>query len=351
MHKELDRTILTLLVLLSLCLFYFQAINAFSLSDASRYSLWMVPLWVPLALMTLQDIYNSSSFRRLFPVIVTALVLLWSNIWLSREDGGVLIGYGLPSLVTTDVLLAQFMGMIVLISMLFFREDLSKYGSAIGKKLSAPKTLSLKKTVFCFLIILMSLNIVHFAPQFVEKSTLYQDHGFAAISDALGNSVYNGSLVFANNYIYMRPYITDEVFEEGRLLPLPSTEQEFLNLLQVAPNNTVILISEDQATTWYEYANNYIKSYAEGNIMTYQTPDMTMLAKFNISTDVLHMTFDSANNTFVPDLSTSKNNGLNKGAQIVNGYSGGACNLMAQDMLRFLIVTPWIFEIRYQSVS
>lgn len=323
-RKELDKTILTLLVLLSLCLFYFQAISQFGLSDANRYSLWMTPLWIPLALMTLQEIYNNSSFKRLLPVIVTALVLLWSNIWLFRKYGGVYVGYGLPSLVTADALLAQFMGMIVLISLLFFKEDLSEFGSAIGKKLSALKAVNLKKTVFCFLIVLMFANSVYFAPQFVEKSSLYANHGFATIGDALGNFANNGSLIFANNYIFMRPYMTDKMFEDGMVLPPPDTEQEFLNLLQVAPDNTVFLISKDQATTWYEYANNYIKSYADHYIITSQSPELMSLAQFNLSNDVLHMTFDSANNTFVPDLSTSENNGLNRGAQIVSGYSGSA---------------------------
>jgi len=324
MRKELDKTILTLIVLLSLCLFYFTALSSFNLSDVARYSLWMIPLWIPLALMTLQDIYDSSSFKKFFPVLVTAVVLLWINIWLSETNGGVYIGYSLPSLVTTDALLAQFMGMIVLISLLFFREDLSKFGSAIGKKLSALKIVNLKKTVFCFLIILILSNSFYFASQFMEKSSLYENHGLTTISNALGNVADNGSLVFANNYIYMRPYMTDQMFEEGLLLPPPDTETEFLSLLQVAPNNTVVLINNDQAISWYEYANNYITSYADADIITADKPDMTSLAEYNLSGDVLQMSFDSANSTFVPDLSASKNNGLNVGAQVVKGYIDNA---------------------------
>ncbi len=322
LRKKLDWTILTSIVFLSFCLFYFEALNS-SLSDASRFSLWMIPLWIPLAAMTLQTIYDSASFTKFFPVLVTAVVLIWSDIWLSEEKGSYHL-YGQPSMTSADALLVQFMGMVVLISLLFFREDFSKLGAAVGTKLPTLMKMNLKKAVFCFLIILILLNSVHFASQFIGGSSFYESHNLVTMTNMLGSVANNGSLVFANNYISMRPYLTDERFEEGLLLPPPDTEAEFLDLLKVAPNNTVVLVNNDQAITWYEYANNYIKNYADADVIAAEKPSMISLANFNLSEGILQMSFDNANSSFVPDLSASENNGLNLGATVVEGYLGNA---------------------------
>jgi hypothetical protein len=325
MRKEIDKTVLTSLVLLSLCLFYFDALSSASLSDASRYSLWMIPLWIPLALMTLQDKKDGSSFRKFFPVLIVALILLWMNIWLSRETGGVYVGYGLPSGIwTADAITIQLISMMAILGLVFLRKDLAKAKLAIGRKLSFVKKVNLKNTVFCLLIILILLNEAYFSSQFMAQSQLYENHGLTTINDVLDNLTDKGSLVFANNYIYMRPYISDKTFEEGLLLPSPDTEAEFLNLIQVVPNNTLFLISNDPATTWYEYGNSYIKNYADNDIITSDKPDMASLLRLNLSDVRLHMTFDDANDTIVPDSSASKNNGLNEGAQVVEGHSGKA---------------------------
>jgi len=167
---------------------------------------------------------------------------------------------------------------MVLVSLLFFREDLSIFRLAIGKKLFVLKAMNLKETVFCFLILFLLLNSVYFTSQVMKKSTLYENHGFTTINDALGNFTDTGSLVFANNYIQMRPYVGDKMLQQGLVLPSPDTEEEFLKLLEVAPNNTLFLISNDNATTWYEYANNYIKNYANNEVIASEEPNASVSA-------------------------------------------------------------------------
>ena len=118
LRKKLDKTMmLTSLVLLSLCLFYFEALSSASISDASRYSLWMIPLWIPLALIVLQDIIKDSSpLRNLFPVLIAALILLWLNIWLSKEKVGVYVGYSLPSRIwTVDAVMTQLIAIVIIL--------------------------------------------------------------------------------------------------------------------------------------------------------------------------------------------------------------------------------------------
>jgi len=331
-RKELDKTVLASLVLLSLCLFYFDTLSSVNLGDVSRYALCMVPLCIPLALMTLQDIKDSSSFRKLLPVFITALILLWTNIWLSKEKGGVYVGYGLPSrLWTADAIMIQLISLTVILSLPFLREDLPKVRLSISRKLSAIKTVNLKNVVFCFVVILILLNGVYFSAQFMEKSRLYEDHGFNTTNDALNDLANDGSLVFANNYIYMRPYINDKLFKEGLLLPSPDTKEEFFRLLEVAPNNTLFLISDDSDTTWYEYGNKYIKSYAHSDIITPEKPNASKLPKLNLTEPILVMTFDEANDTTVIDHSDFGNNGVNNGAKPVEGRYGKAISFNGKE--------------------
>jgi len=331
LRKKLDKTVLTSLVLLSLWLFYFKAVSSVSLTSTSRYSLWMIPLWMPLAVIVLQDIIKDSSpLRSLLPVSIAAL-LLCINIWLSRERGGVFVGYGLPSrLRTVDTIVVQLIALTMIIGLLFLKEGLLKVRLNIGGKLSVVKTANLKNAVFCLAIILILLNGVYFSYQFIDKSRLYEDPGrarslsFITMNNALEGLSDGKNLIFANNYIYMRPYTSDMLLKEGLLLPPPDTEEEFLKLLEVAPDNTLFLISDDGATTWYEYANKYIKSYANFDVITPEKPNVSKMPKFNLTEPILKMTFDDANETTVIDNSGFGNNGINYGASIDEGYYGKA---------------------------
>jgi hypothetical protein len=325
LRKELDKGIFISLTLLSLWLFYFEAVSSFSLSDASRYALWMMPLWMPLSLMVLQDIRDDSSYRKLLPIFIGALILLYINIWLSKEGGGVYIGYGLPSrLWTADAIIIQLIVLILIMSLFFLKKDVLKLKLAINKKLLAVKTVNLKNAGFCLIMIVILLNEIYFSFQFIEKSSLYKDHGFTKINDSLSNFTINGSLIFANNYIYMRPYMEDTLLRQGLLLPPPDTKEEFSKLLEIAPNNTLFLISNDPATTWYEYANNYIKSYIHSDTIISEKSVVSKLPKFNLTGPVLKMTFDDADKVTIPDHSGFGNNGANYGASIVEGYYGNA---------------------------
>ena len=289
--KKLDENVLALLTLLSVWLFYLEAVSSFGLSETSRYSLWMIPLWIPLSLIILQDIKNNPSFRELLTLFMGALILLWVNIWLSRERGGVYIGYGLPSrLWTVDAIMAQLILLMPILSLLFIKKDLLKLRLTIGRKLSVVKSVNLKNIAFYLVIVLILLNEAYFSSRFIEKSRCYEDHGFAIINDALNSFENNGSLVFANNYIYMRPYVNEKLLQQGLLLPPPDTKEEFLKLLKVAPNNTLFLISNDDATAWYEYANKYIKSYANFDIITLEKPSVSKLPIFNLTEPILKMT-------------------------------------------------------------
>jgi len=324
LQRMQNKKILVSLTLLSLWLFYMDTVRSHSLSDASRYSLWMIPLWIPLSLIVLRDIRDNPSFSKFLMVFIGALILLWINLWLSREKGGVYVGYYLPSrLWTVDAFMTQLILLLPILSLLFLEKDLLILRLITYRKLSAEKV-NLKNVALLLVITLILLNEVYFSSQFIEKSKLYENHGFNMISDVLNSLENNENLIFSNNYIYMRPYVNDKLFQQGLLLPLPDTKEEFLKLLEIAPNNTLLLISSDIDTTWYEYCNKYIKRYGDLDIIAPEKSTFPILPKINLTNPILKMTFDDANDTTVVDHSGFGNNGVNYGAKIVKGYYGNA---------------------------
>lgn len=329
-RRDFQTRILALLVFISLYMFYFQSFRYY-LVDIARYSLWMLPLWISLTMETLREIEGSSFSAKLLPLLVGALLLLWVNIWVTREKGGVFVGYNLPSrLLTVDVIVIQLMLLITAFGLLTSGEHLP-IRSLVKNRVLALKMVNVKRIGFCLLVVIMLANEVYFSLQYFENAQLRQNHGFTTINDALnGYETFRG-LFFANNYIHMRAYIDDELFGEGLLLPPPDTEDEFFKLLHAAPNNTRFIISIDDDATQYEYANIYIKSYANSNIITPPKPDVSKLAKLNLLEPFLLMTFDDANETTILDHSGFENNGLNHGAKVVDGYFGKALSFEGKE--------------------
>jgi len=271
--------VLISLVLLALCVFYLNAVAWGGIDEATRYSIWMIPLWIPLALMALQEMIDNSSFRGLFSVLIAGFIFLLINIWLSIEEGGVSVGYALSFRIwTAEAMMIELISMIVILSLLFVRTDMLEVRFVTSTKLSVLKVIKRKDILFSVLIISILLNGVYFGSQFMEKSWVYENHGLNTINDTLDKLTGTKSLVFANNYIQIRPYVSDRMLQQGLILPPPDTEEEFLKLIEVAPNNTLFLISNDPATTWYEYANNYIKRYANNDAITSEEPDVSTSA-------------------------------------------------------------------------
>jgi len=69
----------------------------------------------------------------------------------------------------------------------------------------------------------------------------------------------------------MRTYVSDNVLAEGRLFTPPNTENQFLQLLDFAPNGSLIFISTDPEVTWLDYANDYIKKYVDRDLIVSNT--------------------------------------------------------------------------------
>jgi len=260
--RETGKVVLITLTCLSLLIFYPEAIRQLLLDDVCRYSLWIVPLGIILTLIVLDDIKQSSPFPN-FLISISAFLLLWINVLLLRENGGVPAGYRLSSrLYTTDLVMVQFILLMVMLFLPFQEKPLFNIRLTIARVVYLLRLRSIKNIMPYIAVALIVLNGIYFTPRFIGESIRYDDHGFIPLSTVISNILDNGSLVFANNYIFMRPYIGDAMVRQGLILPPPDVEEELFKLLNAAPNGTVLLISSDSYIAWYEYANKYIKQYA-----------------------------------------------------------------------------------------
>ncbi|MEM2303944.1 MAG: hypothetical protein QXK51_01195 [Candidatus Methanomethylicia archaeon] len=261
---RVDETMLILITFISLALFYPEAVRQQLLDDVSRYGLFMIPLWIPLTLTVLRRVKEMFTIQFPLQILTTSLLLLWINIWISKRMGGVSIGYRIPSRMwTVDLVLIQLI-FIVVVTLLFQRNIFLNLKLTIARKtFLKPIILKLgvmRNITLIFLIILMVLNGIYFGITFIGESARYDDHGFITLIDVL-NIFPTKGLIFTNNYIHMRSYVNDAVIQQGLLLPPPDSENELFNLMEAAPNGTLLLISNDADSTWYEYANKYIKQY------------------------------------------------------------------------------------------
>lgn len=321
-HKDFQRNVLASLVTLSFYLFYFQSISFVSLGNSSRYSLWMIPIWVPFTLTVVQDFICARSVSKLASLFLAMFSIIWINIRLTIEKAGVYVGYGLPRLCTIDAIMVQLILLTITLTLLTLKgvSFKSKFTQlAVFRKVSI-KIMNSKKALLSFVIVLTLVHHIYFVPTFIEKNWVYEDHGILTVNNTLDRLADNKSLILANNYIQLRPYISDYLLKNGLILPPPDTKEEFLNLIDIAPNGTLFLISDDYATTSYEYANEYIKNYTYNDIITSEKKRTLKITKFNLSNTILDMPFDDANESMIPDHSALKNDGVNEGAQPVEGY-------------------------------
>ncbi len=323
-RKEFPQILLSGMLLLSIILFYFHALASTYLSDINRLLLWVTPLSIPLALLILDNIVKEPSLRNLLPVFLGGLLLFLVNLLLTIITvGGVWIGFGFPfrlwTILVTTLQLAALSAILTSLA-LFKRKNCTKVNISIGKLVT--KQTNPKKICTIALISLILVNGVYYHSVYLRYSMLYEDYGFIAMNSALVEHTDSNNLIFANNYIYMRPHISGDIFQKGLLLPPPDTLHDLDRLLETAPANTLFLISDNDKTTWYEYANDFIRPFAYADALTPSPLNVSKLP--SLSTPVLVMTFDDANETMVPDSSGYGNNGDNYGATLITGYQGQA---------------------------
>ncbi len=322
-HQKFKTTLLATLVIISFYLYYFNALLIVVPSDINRYSLWMIPLWIPLIFRVFQDFKVNPRIVNLLQVVTGMFVLLVLNIIIIIEEGGVLVGYALQHRFwTTSVLVIQLFFFTLAFTLLFLQNAPFNLKAPFARLHEISKSVDMKTFALILVLIGLVFNSAFFNTLSMQNSLLYSEHGFMEINEELDSAMMGRNLVFANNYIFMRPYVNSTLFSEGFLLPPPESKEEFLLLLQAAPNNSLFLVSDDSSTAWYEYANKYIKQYAYVDYITPKVTNLLELSDLNLTTPNLVMPFEDVNETMVLDESGFENHGQNHGAEPVAGLIG-----------------------------
>jgi hypothetical protein len=269
----LKYAILASVVILSIVLFYFDAVISVVIGDVSRYSLWLIPLSIPTTLLVLSKIWRFHNLSiKSIPIVLSGFALIILNIFLNNTIGGVVIGYGLSDRISSmSVLLAQLFAFIVLLSLSVVPKYLYHKWHSYSFALSRP---FLKKIFIC-VVLLMVATELYVNIELGQSSKLFDNDNLSEINPALNSLSTSDNLIFANNFIYLRPYLNQSLFDRGLILPPPDSEQELLSVIDSAPNGTILLISNSPKSAWYENANNYIKEFSDKEVILSKKSYMT----------------------------------------------------------------------------
>jgi hypothetical protein len=325
LRRDIRARLLIYVATVTLWLIYvlYLSINAFL--DIPRYSLFMTPILITISLAALYEISFRNDAIIGGMLIPPMILLLWIRSLLTVEKGGVYVSYGLPKLSwTINILIAQVMIYIILILLMmlgvFALRTSGKFSlvSLLRKKF---KTITnIRKFAFTILIIIIFVNNVYFSAYSILNSRFYRDGEAKNVNSLFDNISSSNMFVISNFYAYMRPYAPDHLIKNDYLFPPPMTEEEFREFLRIAPNNTLLIISNDPDITWYEYGNKYIKRYTKTNLIPLE-PKRERVIYNDL---LLDLRLGDSVNGFVYDKSGNNYTCLVNGGRIVDGFFGNA---------------------------
>lgn len=266
-RRDQKMVILSLLITATVPLMYLLMISNYSFRDAPRWSLFLFPMIAAFSLSILTRETDENNFSTLLMFCIPAVVFLWIFAFLILRVGEIYFyySYGIPKYLnwTISIVAPQLIIYILILSLMSAKRIKSISVRVPFAKLKRMNHLSLSKILYSTLIIAIIIQNVYFSIFCVNNSSFFgQGHGLEDTDRFLASSN-DGSMIFSNTYTYMRTYVSDNDLAEDRLFAPPSTENEFLQLLDFAPNGSLIVISTDPEVTWLESANSYIKEYAD----------------------------------------------------------------------------------------
>ena len=299
----------------------FSFVTMFSnISDISRISLFLIPLIISITMISFYSLFSESKLGLLFLFSLPMIVFLWINRVVSNAQEGIFVSYGLPRFNWTyDILTVIILSYIVLLVLFTI---LSQVNIRIGIRNSLKKQFKGRifpvfgwKTAFFTLFFIIIISNFYFSNVLVSNSGNYTDHDLSSISKQASKYAGNG-LVFANNYVNLRPYVTDSSL--SRIFPLPADENGFHNLIKSAPNGSIVLLSTDMGTS-YGISNSYITNLFDKDVLTTGIPSFSKFPKLSNENEVLNLNFDKTNSNEITDQSPFKNNITVCGNPIING--------------------------------
>jgi len=274
-RKDQKMLILILVLTMTLPILYFSFLSGYSFRDAPRWGLFLFPMIVAFSLTILIRETDEHNVSTLLMFCIPAVLFLWIFAFLILRVGEIYFyySYGIPQYLNWTIsFVAPQLIIYILVLSLMSAKRTAKFSVRVPfAKLKRMKHLSLSKILYSTLIMAIIMQNVYFAIFCVNNSSFFgQGHGLED-TDRFLASANDSSMIFSNTYVYMRAYASDNILAEGRLFPPPNTENEFFQLLDFAPNGSLIFISTDPEVAWLGSANNYIKKYVDRDVIMSNT--------------------------------------------------------------------------------
>jgi len=292
---------------------FFLSTNAFG--DIPRYFLFMVPVFIAASLAALYEVFSNRNITFSIALTLPMLFSLWIQSTLSIEKGGVYVSYGLPKLNWTGaMLIIQLIAYVAIVLANVTRKNTIRL-SYLSKK-SRRLPVSVQKLTLSSLVIVMLVSANYFSVYSLSNSNYFKENN-AKITKTLFEDVdLNNKFVISNFQTYMRPYATDNLLNKSCLFPPPMTEDEFRQLLRIAPNGSLIVVSHDPRLAWYEYANSYIKKYTKTDVI----PLSAKTERITYDGLLLDLRLGSMVNSTIYDVSGNAYMSIIYGGNITNGF-------------------------------
>ena len=286
-----------------------------------RSGVWLVPLYLISFIYILEILIRKDHKNSFFSsYIFIMLSLLIINLFISYNFGGIYF-YGFNRMFTFYSLIIQFLFLTVLIFL--FIKDFKKFKrfflkfSKLKFKISNFKR---KLLAFGFFSIIITNYTYHNFLIFNNSNNYVSDHGLKDFYNEFKNETKNSSLVFGNNYVFLKPYLDESFYRDKVFLPFPLREKEFKTFLDNSPNDSIFYITNQSETTWTEPSNqHYIEEYFGRNIISSGSKNFS-ISNFDLNSPLVYYKFDELlNNSYVKDYSGFGNNGSTGNIEIKDG--------------------------------
>jgi len=327
-NDEIKIRIQKWVVTLSLLLFYVVSLPMVVLTDVSRYSLWVIPIMIPISLLILKAVIDHPSPARIISILTIALLLLSLNLWMSATPQGIQIVSGQPPLRTWDVLTIELISFIVIIGLYYGRNYMRINWAS---KLQLDKHITPANLILTSIITISLISNTYFVPQFVNTSSLYKDPGLIELTASLEGYLKQDSLVISDRSSSLMAYVNDTVFRQGSLLLLPDNTRDLTSLFSASPDRSLFLNLKND-TYLAAWVNDPKNIMSPGKISTGEGY-ISKEAGHNITASVLSLSFDSVGGSPLSDSSSYANQIINHGAITVSGLYNQAINFNGSSYL------------------
>lgn len=323
--------ILGFYIFFALFLYYFLSIGI-GIWDISRFNSWIIAIWIPFSIIIIFDFFNNRLKKYTFTLIfINSILILIIYFWLINAKEGVYIGYNLNKRIYTNIyLLTQFLTSIIFLIYIIYaiivelkRKNVFMGAFKTSLKLKNKKYFSIFIVFFFIFVSLIYLNI-----NFFINSKFLKENENMKTCDFLNDNFNNETIVIANNYYSLRPYLSDDTIKNGLALSPPKKHEDFLKLIDILPNESIFVLSKDPMVTFSEAANKNYRSilynYLNYDYITSINNNVSELKRIESINPILNITFNKINYSLVYDESIFQNDGINYGANNISGYYDNA---------------------------